>query len=124
MAKSRVLKRDSVFLTDPSSSQVTRFERGDEIPEQYGDVGAHLFEDEPDYSGTPQTGTFGRVMPFGGPERAAPADAGGGVDDGGDGSPAKSAPKAEWVDHAVAAGADRGEVEQLTKDQLVEKYGQ
>ncbi len=41
----------------------------------------------------------------------------------GDGPPAKSASKAEWVDYAAAQGADRGEAEQLTKDQLVEQYG-
>ena len=34
--------------------------------------------------------------------------------------PPVSAPKAEWVDHAVAAGADRDEAEAMTKADLVE----
>lgn len=40
-----------------------------------------------------------------------------------DGSPAKSAPKAEWVEYAVAQGADRDEAEAATKADLVERYG-
>jgi hypothetical protein len=37
--------------------------------------------------------------------------------------PAKSATKAEWVDHAVSQGADRDEAESMTKDQLIEEHG-
>lgn len=40
-----------------------------------------------------------------------------------DGPPAKSASKAEWVDYAVAQGADRAEAEAATKDDLVATYG-
>lgn len=39
------------------------------------------------------------------------------------GGPAKSATKAEWVDHAVSQGADRDEAEAMTKDELQSKYG-
>ncbi len=66
---SRVLKRSSVFLTDPDSLAVTRFVAGDEIPSKYK-VGDHLFTDDPDWTGTPQTGSFGRVLPFGGDPQA------------------------------------------------------
>jgi hypothetical protein len=38
--------------------------------------------------------------------------------------PSKSAPKAEWVDHAVSQGADPAEAESKTKAQLVEEHGQ
>lgn len=37
--------------------------------------------------------------------------------------PAKSAPKQEWVDHAVAKGADPAEAEEATKDDLIDAYG-
>lgn len=39
------------------------------------------------------------------------------------GTPALSATKAEWVDHAVSSGADRGEAESMTKAELQEQYG-
>lgn len=38
-------------------------------------------------------------------------------------APAKSATKAEWVDHAVSKGADREEAESMTKDELTAAYG-
>jgi len=38
-------------------------------------------------------------------------------------APAKSAAKPEWVDYAVAQGADRGDAEKATKDELIELYG-
>lgn len=38
-------------------------------------------------------------------------------------APAKSAVKSEWVDFAVASGADRDEADALTKAELVERYG-
>lgn len=38
-------------------------------------------------------------------------------------APAKSASKGEWVDYAVAQGADRDEAEAATKDDLVDRYG-
>jgi hypothetical protein len=38
--------------------------------------------------------------------------------------PARSAPKAEWVEHAVAQGADPAEAESKTKAQLVEEHGE
>lgn len=38
--------------------------------------------------------------------------------------PAKSATKAEWAGYAVARGADPAAVEDLTKDQLIDQYGQ
>lgn len=41
----------------------------------------------------------------------------------GTGTPALSATKAEWVDHAVANGADRDEAENQTKAELQEQYG-
>lgn len=41
-----------------------------------------------------------------------------------DGPPAKSAPKGEWVDYAVAQGATREDAEKSTKDALVERYGE
>lgn len=37
--------------------------------------------------------------------------------------PAQSAPKGEWVDYAVAQGADRDEADDMTKADLVEQYG-
>lgn len=37
--------------------------------------------------------------------------------------PAKSAPKSEWVDHAVAQGIDPAEAEAMTKDELVAEHG-
>lgn len=39
------------------------------------------------------------------------------------GAPAKNATKDEWVDHAVAQGADRDEAESMTKAELVDTYG-
>jgi hypothetical protein len=46
-------------------------------------------------------------------------------DNSGDNSevPAQSAPKAEWVEHAVARGADRDDAEAMTKAELVNKFG-
>ena len=39
--------------------------------------------------------------------------------------PARSALKAEWVDHAVEQhGADRDEAEAMTKDELMDRYGE
>lgn len=38
-------------------------------------------------------------------------------------APARNAPKAEWVDHAVAQGAVREDAEASTKEDLVAKYG-
>jgi len=37
--------------------------------------------------------------------------------------PAKSAPKAEWVEFAVSTGADRDEAESMTKADLVAEFG-
>lgn len=42
----------------------------------------------------------------------------GSVDSNDDGPPAKSAPKDEWVDYAVADGYDRDEVEAMTKAEI------
>lgn len=41
----------------------------------------------------------------------------------GDGPPAKTASKAEWVDYAVAKGVSRDEAEKSSKDELVSKHG-
>ncbi len=38
-------------------------------------------------------------------------------------APAQSAKKADWVDYAVSQGADRGESEASTKDDLVHQFG-
>lgn len=38
-------------------------------------------------------------------------------------TPAASANKAEWVDHAVSQGADRSDAEAMTKAELLEQYG-
>ena len=38
-------------------------------------------------------------------------------------TPAQSALKSEWVDHAVASGADRDEAEAMTKQELIDTYG-
>lgn len=38
-------------------------------------------------------------------------------------APAQSAVKADWVDHAVGAGADRDEAEAMTKAELIERFG-
>lgn len=43
--------------------------------------------------------------------------------DAGDGPPAKSANKAEWVAYAVAQGADEADAEASTKDDLIATYG-
>lgn len=40
-----------------------------------------------------------------------------------DGPPAKSANKGDWVEYAVAQGADRDEAEASTKDDLIATYG-
>ena len=53
-------------------------------------------------------------------EKAEQADKG---DDESDKAPAKSASKAEWVDRAVAQGADREEAESMSKDELQAAYG-
>lgn len=37
--------------------------------------------------------------------------------------PAVNAPKADWVEHAVARGEDRGKAEGMSKEQLVGKFG-
>lgn len=42
---------------------------------------------------------------------------------GGD-APPVSASKAVWVEHAVASGADRDEAEAMTKDELIDNYGE
>ena len=38
-------------------------------------------------------------------------------------APAQNAPKADWVEYAVARGEDRGKAEGMSKEQLVGKYG-
>lgn len=40
-----------------------------------------------------------------------------------DGTPKRSASKATWVAYAVALGADEGEAEAMSRNDLVEKYG-
>lgn len=52
-------------------------------------------------------------------EKAAQADEG----EDESSAPNSSASKAEWVDHAVANGADRDEAESMTKDDLRSTYG-
>lgn len=37
--------------------------------------------------------------------------------------PAVNAPKAEWIDHAVAQGHDPADAETMTKAALIEQYG-
>lgn len=37
--------------------------------------------------------------------------------------PAKTDPKAAWVDYAVASGATRADAEQVTKPELITLYG-
>jgi hypothetical protein len=39
-------------------------------------------------------------------------------------APAKNAPKAEWVEFAVANGAEQSEAEQMSKSELTKRYGQ
>lgn len=41
----------------------------------------------------------------------------------GDARPAQAEVKAAWVDFAVTRGADRGEAEAATKQDLVDRYG-
>lgn len=41
----------------------------------------------------------------------------------GSSTPASSATKGEWVDHAVSQGADRDEAESMTKAELEEQFG-
>lgn len=51
-------------------------------------------------------------------------DQGAPVEDHSDGgAPAKSATKGEWVDYAVAQGADRDEADAATKEDLIATYG-
>lgn len=38
-------------------------------------------------------------------------------------APAKSAPKGEWVDYAIARGADPADAEASTRDALIDTYG-
>lgn len=40
-----------------------------------------------------------------------------------EGAPSKSASKADWVDYAVAQGADRDVAEASTKDDLITEFG-
>lgn len=44
-------------------------------------------------------------------------------DEGQAGLPPKSALKQDWVDHAVAQGADRETAENMTKDELITEHG-
>lgn len=44
--------------------------------------------------------------------------------DGGDGPPAKTAPKPEWVAFAVSKGADEAEANALNKPDLIDLYGE
>ena len=44
----------------------------------------------------------------------------GGSEPADDGPPPKTAPKAKWVDYAVASGYDRDEVEEMTKADIQE----
>lgn len=37
--------------------------------------------------------------------------------------PNRADPKSAWVDYAVALGADRDDAENLSKSELIEKYG-
>lgn len=39
------------------------------------------------------------------------------------GAPSTSDRKAIWVDYAVAQGADRADAGQMTKDDLIDRYG-
>lgn len=52
-----------------------------------------------------------------------PAEKAAQADEGESSTPNASASKAEWVDHAVANGADRDEAESMTKDDLRSTYG-
>lgn len=54
------------------------------------------------------------------PLDADDADAAG---DGGDGPPSSSASKGDWVEYAVASGADRADAEGSTKADLQDRYG-
>lgn len=38
-------------------------------------------------------------------------------------APTRNASKVDWVDYAVTQGADRGETEELSRDELAELYG-
>lgn len=40
-----------------------------------------------------------------------------------DEAPAHSALKADWVEHAVSRGADRDTAETMTKQELIDEYG-
>lgn len=44
-------------------------------------------------------------------------------EDGGEGAPAQSATKGDWVDYAVSKGADETEAESMTKADLIAAYG-
>ena len=41
----------------------------------------------------------------------------------GGGQPSVGSRKEDWVDYAVSQGADRGQAEAATKEELIEKYG-
>lgn len=51
------------------------------------------------------------------------AEKSGKIEDDPDGPPAKTAPKADWVDYAISKGADPSEAEESTKQELVDLYG-
>lgn len=38
-------------------------------------------------------------------------------------TPSRSGSKADWVEFAVAAGADREEAEAMTRDELIDEFG-
>ena len=51
----RTVKVPSVYVTDPESLTTKLYVAGDTIPDGV-EVGAHVFREAPDYTGTPQTG--------------------------------------------------------------------
>jgi hypothetical protein len=74
----------------------------------------------PDVTPCPQCrkGTMPKITTAGGPTNADDTSADGPVP-----APAKSASKADWVDHAVAQGVPRENAEAMSKQELVEKHG-
>lgn len=82
-----------------------------------------LIEECPDPTAAPSQGPSAPPAPADDKppvERPAPVPAG---RPGPAEPPAGNAPKADWVEHAVTRGEDRGKAEGMSKEQLVGKYG-
>lgn len=78
---------------------------------------------EPEEQAAQETALAAEVLTAGADAREAAAEAAEGNPQP-EKAPARSAPKAAWVDYAVARGMAREDAESSTKDELVERFGE